>query len=84
MQTYWDIDSVNDLPSYLGHVYPRSFVVNYGDESVVRLDMVNGKLLLFDKPGLMGKISASQSLNLNKELRQTILYMLDPVSIRRM
>ena len=77
METYWDTDKAGGLPGYLGPTYPFVHTAAYGIENVVRVDFVNGGLLLFDKPGLGGVAFAATILPLDVGLRLAIHNMIE-------
>lgn len=77
MKTYWDFEKAGGLPSYLGHEYPTKFIDLNGDDCVVRVDIINGSLLLFDKPGKNGVSFAIKLLPLDIGLRHSIYDMVE-------
>ncbi len=76
MQTYWDFDKVGGLPTYLGHEYPAEFIAGNGEDGVVRADIYNGALILFDGP-LRGTPFAAQALPLDEGLRKIVKDMVE-------
>ncbi len=77
MRTYWDFEKAGGLPSYLGHEYPTEFIAKNGEDCVVRVDIVNGGLLLFNNPGPYGMSFAAKVLPLDIGLRQSIHAMVE-------
>jgi len=77
MQTYWDFEKAGGLPSYLGYKYPTAFIKLNGEDCLIRVDIVNGALLLFDKPGENGVNFAVKPLPLDIGLRQSIYDMVE-------
>ena len=77
METYWDNEKAGGLPSFLGHIYPTEFICRNGDDCVVRVDIINGGLLLFDKPGEGGVAFAAKILPLDESLRKSVFDMVE-------
>lgn len=77
MNTYWNTDKAGGLPGYLGHRYPRRHIAQFGDECVVKMSIVNGAILLYDRPGPGGKPFASRILPVDEPLRKVVYDMVE-------
>ena len=77
MRTYWDFEKAGGLPSYLGHEYPTEFIKLNGEDCVVRVDITESMILLFDKQGTDGVSFAAQSFRIDNGLRQSVYDMVE-------
>ncbi len=83
MKTYWDTDKAGGLPSYLGNNHPTKFIQLNGDDCVVRMDIGNGGLTLFDKPGPDGVAFASRLVKMEDvfKLHELAILVFDMVEL---
>ena len=75
--TYWNCDKAGGLPGFLSTAYPTIHAVEFGDESIVRVDVIGLALVLYDSPNQGGVPIAAKPLPFDTPLRQAVHDMVE-------